>query len=271
MIDSDIITLLFRILFYILILNPTPSTMSNPRFYTPENLELGAITALPSSAATHASRALRLEVNDNATLFNGDGFDYHCELVSISKSAVTAKVLAKLALNNESPINITLLQAISSGDRMDYTMQKAIELGVNKIQPINSQRSVVKLAGDRADKRVEHWQNIVFSACEQSGRATAPTVSAIASLGHWLSANPPQSNQTRITLSPTATLKLQDLPKPTGPVYLLIGAEGGLTNDEIDLASQHGFTAVRLGNRVLRTETAALAAVAAMQVLWGDY
>ena len=245
--------------------------MSNPRFYTPENLELGAITALPSSAAAHASRALRLEVNDKATLFNGDGFDYECELVSLSKSAVTAKVLAKSVRTNESPINITLLQAISSGDRMDYTIQKAIELGINKIQPINSQRSVVKLTGDRADKRVEHWQNIVISACEQSGRASVAKVSAIATLGQWLNTNSNDNKQTRITLSPTATLKLQDIPKPTGPVYLLIGAEGGLTNDEIDLAGQHGFIAVQLGGRVLRTETAALAATAAMQILWGDF
>ena len=154
--------------------------MSNPRFYTPKNLEPGNTTSLPSNAAAHASRALRLDVGDSATLFNGDGHDYLCELLSVSKSTVTAKVLSKVVIANESPLNITLLQAISSGDRMDYTIQKAVELGVNAIQPINSQRSVVKLTGERAEKRQEHWQNVVISACEQSGRATIPQVTALA-------------------------------------------------------------------------------------------
>ena len=245
--------------------------MSNPRFYTPKNLEPGNTTSLPSNAAAHASRALRLDVGDSATLFNGDGHDYLCELLSVSKSTVTAKVLSKVVIANESPLNITLLQAISSGDRMDYTIQKAVELGVNAIQPINSQRSVVKLTGERAEKRQEHWQNVVISACEQSGRATIPQVTALASLANWLNSNPAQDNATRISLSPTAMQTLQGLPKPTGKIHLLIGAEGGLTNDEIDLACTHNFTPVQLGKRVLRTETAALAAVAAMQIIWGDF
>lgn len=245
--------------------------MSNPRFYTPENLELGIVTTLPSNAAIHASRALRLAVGDYATLFSGDGHDYLCELITVTKSTVTAQVISKTAIANESPLNITLLQAISSGDRMDYTIQKAVELGVNQIQPINSQRSVVKLSGDRAEKRKEHWQNVVISACEQSGRAVIPQVNNAMTLTNWLSSNSAQTNSTRITLSPTATQTLQDLAKPTGEIYLLIGAEGGLTNDEIELASAQGFNPVLVGKRVLRTETAALAAVAAMQIIWGDF
>lgn len=245
--------------------------MSTSRFYTPENLELGIITALPNNAAAHASRVLRLTVGDNATLFNGDGYDYLCELMTITKSTVTAKVIKKMIVASESPLNITLLQAISSGDRMDYTIQKAIELGVNKIQPINSQRSVVKLTGERAEKRKEHWQNVVISACEQSGRAIVPQVNSAITLANWLSHNPPQAESTRITLSPIATQTLQDLPAPTGEIYLLIGAEGGLTQDEIDLASSQGFKPVQLGKRILRTETAALAAVSAMQIIWGDF
>ncbi len=245
--------------------------MSTSRFYTPENLELGIITALPNNAAAHASRVLRLTVGDYATLFNGDGYDYLCELMTITKFTVTAKVIKKMIVASESTLNITLLQAISSGDRMDYTIQKAIELGVNKIQPINSQRSVVKLTGERAEKRKEHWQNVVISACEQSGRAIVPQVNSPITLANWLSHNPPQAVSTRITLSPIATQTLQDLPAPTGEIYLLIGAEGGLTQDEIDLASSQGFKPVQLGKRILRTETAALAAVSAMQIIWGDF
>lgn len=245
--------------------------MSNPRFYTPQTLELGLITPLPSNAANHASRALRLTVGDAATLFNGDSYDYLCELVTVTKSTVTAQVMSKHAVKNESPLNITLLQAISSGERMDYTIQKAVELGVNAIQPINSQRSVVKLTGDRAEKRQAHWQNIVISACEQSGRATVPQVNNAMTLANWLSQNPASTNASRITLSPTATQTLQDLALPTGEIYLLIGAEGGLTQAEIELASTQGFAAVQLGKRILRTETAALAAVAAMQIIWGDF
>ncbi len=245
--------------------------MSNPRFYTPGNLTLGIITSLPSNVATHASRALRLTAGDYATLFNGDGHDYLCELMTVTKSTVTAIVLSKTAVTNESPLNIILLQAISSGDRMDYTIQKAVELGVNKIQPINSQRSVVKLSGERAEKRKEHWQNVVISACEQSGRATIPQVNNAMTLTSWLTNNPAQAKNTCMTLSPTAKQTLQDLPKPAGEIYLLIGAEGGLTNDEIDLASTQGFKPILLGKRILRTETAALATIAAMQVIWGDF
>lgn len=245
--------------------------MSNPRFYTPENLEPGIFSTLPSSASIHASRALRLTAGDQVTLFNGDGYDYRCELTTVSKSQVIAQVMLKTSVANESTLNITLLQAISSGDRMDFTIQKAVELGVNKIQPINSQRSVIKLSGERAEKRKEHWQKIVISACEQSGRAVIPQVNDATTLTNWLRSNPTQSNITRITLSPTAIQILQDLPKPTGEICLLIGAEGGLTSDEINLASTQGFRSALLGKRILRTETAALAAIAAMQVIWGDF
>ena len=245
--------------------------MSNPRFYTPEQLTDGMITALPSNAAVHASRALRLVAGDHATLFNGDGNDYLCEFISVTKSAVTAKIISKTAVTAESPLNITLLQAISSGDRMDYTIQKAVELGVNNIQPINSQRGVVKLAGERAEKRKEHWQNVVIAACEQSGRAIIPKINNANTLANWLSNNPLLASDMRLTLAPTAIAALTNLPAPSGIIYLLIGAEGGLTNDEIELASSQGFTPILLGKRILRTETAALAAIAAMQIIWGDF
>ncbi|HLD10205.1 MAG TPA: 16S rRNA (uracil(1498)-N(3))-methyltransferase [Methylophilaceae bacterium] len=248
-----------------------------PRFYCDlkhdlkhrGNLALGAVITLPERAATHASRALRLETGDGVILFNGDGNDYISELLLVKKNIVTAKVKSIKKVECESPIKVTLAQAISSGDRMDFTIQKAVEMGVTAIQPIASQRSVVKLSGERAEKRREHWQNIVISACEQSGRALVPEVTAPLTLANWLGTEP--AFRTRIMLSPTATQTLQDLANPTGAICLLIGPEGGLTADEIDLAATHHFIPVRLGSRILRTETAALAALAAMQTLWGDF
>lgn len=247
--------------------------MSNPRFYCDpsksDKLALGAQVKLPENAAIHATRALRLNVGDQAILFNGDGQDYLVELTFIKKNEVMAKIHSSQMVENESPIQILLAQAISSGDRMDFTLQKAVEMGVTEIQPIASQRSVVKLSGERAEKRREHWQNVVNSACEQSGRAFVPKVYEPLSLSNWLATQP--KAQTKITLSPTADFSLKELVTPAGTICLLVGAEGGLTEDEINLAATQGFTPVRLGKRILRTETAPLAAIATMQTLWGDF
>lgn len=243
--------------------------MSIPRFYCPTILAPGAVVSLPPNAAAHASKSLRLKAGDKALLFNGDGNDYPCELVALQKNSVTAKVGAARQNGAESPLKITLAQAISSGDRMDFTIQKAVELGVTAIQPIASQRSVVKLSGERAEKRREHWQNIVISACEQSGRALVPEVAAPMPLASWLAHADHFS--LRLTMSPVAESTLHDLKAPTADICLLVGCEGGLTEDEINMASNKGFQSFRLGNRILRTETAPLAALAAMQLLWGDF
>jgi len=247
--------------------------MANLRFYTNAPLIPGGTFALSDSAAAHATRALRLGVGDSVTVFNGDGFDYQCTLTSVSKSAVSAQVNAKTQTHNESPLNITLIQAISSGDRMDFTIQKAVELGVTHIQPVNSQRSVVKLNAERAEKRTDHWQNIAISACEQSGRAVVPTVSAPLSFSHLFAhlAKISAPSDCKITLAPDATQHFNTMQKPSGNIYLLIGAEGGLTSEEIALSKTHGFASTLLGPRILRTETAALTAIAAMQTLWGDF
>jgi 16S rRNA (uracil1498-N3)-methyltransferase len=247
--------------------------MANPRFYcdpkTSDKLALGSQIKLSENAAIHASRVLRLDIGDSVTLFNGDGNDYAGELCFIKKNEVVAKINSVKSVDNESPIQVILAQAISSGDRMDFTIQKAVEMGVTAIQPIASQRSVVKLSGERAEKRCEHWQNVVNSACEQSGRAFVPKVAMPMSLANWLASQP--EAQTKITLSPTAEVSFKDLSLPTGNICLLVGAEGGLTTEEIALATSQGFTPVRLGKRILRTETAPLAAIAAMQTIWGDF
>lgn len=244
--------------------------MANLRFYTNSSLTINTIVQLSESAAAHASKALRLEVGDHAVLFNGDGFDYHCILTIVKKNAVSAQVLSARKIETESPLNITLLQAISSGDRMDFTIQKAVELGVKHIQPISSQRSVVKLNAERAEKRTEHWQNIAISACEQSGRAFIPKVLSPVTLDKWISLHP-QGQDTRILLNPIGAKRLTELNKPAAEVVLLIGAEGGLNTTEIELATVHGFQSIVLGPRILRTETAALTAIAAMQLVWGDF
>ena len=254
--------------------------MSNLRFYNPENLTIGATVKLSDNAAAHATRVLRLEISDEIVLFNGDGHDYTCAIASIKKSEVLAVVKTFVKITNESPLNITLLQGISSGDRMDYTIQKAVELGVTSIVPIVTTRSVVKLSNERAEKRLAHWQNVVIAACEQSGRAFVPTVSAPVQLSSWLQANShaasgdakiKTNDPTRILLNPIGALRLAELPKPAGNIELLIGAEGGLSQSEIDTSLSQGFQSVVLGARILRTETAPLAAIAAMQTIWGDF
>jgi 16S rRNA (uracil1498-N3)-methyltransferase len=160
--------------------------MSNLRFYSPEILSLGSMIKLSDSAASHATRALRLKAGNEINLFNGDGFDYACVLTLDKKNEVFAEVLSREYCNTESPLNITLLQGISSGDRMDYSIQKAVELGVKKIHPIATERSVVKLSAERTEKRLEHWQNVATSACEQCGRATIPIVMTPKTLTNWL-------------------------------------------------------------------------------------
>jgi len=243
--------------------------MSAPRFYCNAKLGPGVQLELPENAAHHASRVLRLKAGDQAVLFNGDGSDYLVDLLRVGKEGVTAKIREWSIIERESPLQVTLAQAISSGDRMDFTLQKAVELGVGAIQPLAAERSVVKLAGERAEKRREHWQNVVVSACEQSGRAVVPQVGAPTPLVNWLGAMPDFTR--KIMLSPTADQTLHDLPKPTGHICLLIGCEGGFAPPEVKAAESVGFTPVRLGPRVLRTESAALAALAAMQTLWGDF
>lgn len=242
--------------------------MSTPRFYCPNPLQAGLTIQLPNNAAVHATRALRLAVGDPVILFNGDGHDYAGTLTSVRKQEVSARIEQQQPKHNESPLRIILAQAISSGDRMDFTIQKAVEMGVHAIQPISSQRSIVKLSGERADKRREHWQNVAISACEQSGRAYVPAVAATLSLPQWLAAA--EEFSLKLTLDPLAQPSLAQLAAPSGSICLLIGPEGGLSEAEISLARDHGYQGVRLGPRILRTETAALATIAAMQALWGD-
>lgn len=242
--------------------------MSTPRFFIEQKLALGAKFLLPPGPARHAARVLRLTPGDILQLFNGQGGAYAARIEQIRKDEVEVRVTAFEDRDCESPLQVLLAQGISSGERMDYTLQKAVELGVAAIQPIAAKRSVVKLAGERADKRVAHWQGVVNSACEQSGRNRVPAVAQPLSLANWLAQRPIGR---LLFLSPLANTRLTDFPEPQGLQILVAGPEGGFEAEEIAALESADAIAVRLGPRVLRTETAALAALAAMQMAWGDF
>lgn len=245
--------------------------MAIPRFFCPVALLAGSTFDLPPDAARHACRALRLSEGDEVTLFDGAGGEFAGMIVAIARDKVTVTLGDRLGVERESPLAVTLVQALQTGDKMDMTVQKAVELGVASIVPVASRRSVLKLEGERAVRRVAHWRAVAVSACEQCGRNRVPPVDDISGLERWL-AQPVASSVRRLMLAPggASSLQAQVLPGGACRIELLIGAEGGLAPEEMALAEAAGFQAVRLGPRVLRTETAGLAALAAIQALWGD-
>lgn len=241
--------------------------MNSPRFYCREPLAPGAHVDLPEPVARHV-RVLRLQPAAEVVLFDGRGGEYSATIERIERDRVVAAIGTWQEVERESSLAITLVQALQTGDKMDYTIQKAVELGVRTIVPVTSRRSVLRLEGERAGKRVAHWQGVVASACEQCGRNQVPLVTPLEKLESWLAR--PAGETLRLMLAPGAEVALPALP-PTNDVQLLVGAEGGLDPQEVIAARQAGFQAVRLGPRVLRTETAGLAALAALQTLWGDF
>ena len=244
----------------------TSATRLVPRFFAPVELSPGAEIELPERAARHCA-VLRLRCGDAVTVFNGEGGEFAAKLTRASRNNARAVVISMQAVERESPLAIVLAQCVSSGDRMDVTLQKSTELGVSRIVPIASERSVVRLSSDRADRRVAHWRNVVVAACEQCGRNRVPEIAAITDLATFLGRV--RGEGMRLLLAPDADRDLKHL-EPPRAVTLLVGPEGGLTLGERRDAGTSGFEPVRFGPRVLRTETAPLAAIAAMQALWGD-
>jgi len=241
--------------------------MRVPRAYTPQALAVGQSVQLAAATSHHLLKVLRLQCGHPVALFNGDGYEYHTALEADDGKLATLTVTGVSQPRRESTLHISLGQGISRGERMDLVMQKAVELGVNNITPLWTRRAQVRLTGKRLDKRLEHWRGIIQAACEQSGRLLLPELHAATELEPWLDA---PGATTRVVLDPEADTPLCALARAQR-VQILIGPEGGLDKQELQAALAAGFKPVRLGARILRTETAALAALAALQTLWGDF
>jgi 16S rRNA (uracil1498-N3)-methyltransferase len=238
------------------------------RVYVDAPLTPGERVALQGSAATHITRVLRLRPGDALTLFNGHGGEYAASLAEARGGRLSVAVGEAQPIERESALGLTLAQGVSRGERMDLVVQKATELGVGGIAPVFTERSVVRLSAPQAARKLEHWRAIAVGACEQSGRNRLPQLSAPVPLADFLKAATPG---TRLLLSPEGAVRIQDLPRPAAAVTVLIGPEGGLTEAERASAVAAGFTPVRLGPRVLRTETAAIAALSVLQSAFGDF
>jgi 16S rRNA (uracil1498-N3)-methyltransferase len=241
------------------------------RIHVPGPIEAGGECALNAAQSHHLHGVLRLKPGDALVLFDGAGAEYGATLLRAGKRGVTVTVGERRSVSRESSLAVTLAQAVSSGERMDYTIQKAVELGAAAIQPLAASRSVVRLSSERAGRRASHWQAVAIAACEQCGRNHVPSVGAVLPLDRWLARLPAAGDGARrLLLTPRADARLRDLEPPRHPVILLAGPEGGFTQEEEAAARRSGFVPLSLGPRVLRTETAAVAALAAMQSLWGD-
>lgn len=237
------------------------------RIFVATVLTASAELDLPDEAARHVAQVLRMRAGEALTLFDGSGGEYAAVIVDAGRRDVRVRIDQHHAVDRESRLDVTLAQCVSKGDRMDYTIQKAVELGVSRIVPLLSERSVVKLDAERWDKKLEHWRGVAVSACEQSGRTRVPEIVAVQKLDAWLAV--PAEGRLRLVLAPTESVSLRTL-DAAATIALLIGPEGGLSDAEIAAARRAGCIGIGLGPRVLRTETAGVATLAALQVLWGD-
>lgn len=239
-----------------------------PRFYVDFALSPDSVVELPDNVVRHLN-VLRVKNTEEIVLFNGNGKAYPALPEVLEKRRASVRILREEATDNESPLNIALVQAVSAAERMDFTLQKSVELGVAEIRPVISERCVVRLSGERAEKRVARWQEIVVSACEQSGRNIVPKVLPLSTYAQALQQLPQET--AKLLMSLNRAQKLSDVQPQSGKVVFMVGPEGGWTEKEEQQAFDAGFQSVTLGKRVLRTETASLAAIAAMQTLWGDF
>ena len=241
--------------------------MRIPRIFHPEKLSVDKSFDLSTAASHHLTKVLRLGEAHPLILFDGDGYDYHAIVTRLGKT-VRVNVNQAMEKNTESPVNIHLGQVISKGDKMEYTVQKAVELGVNAITPLFSERCDIRLNSERQAKKQRQWQLIIENACQQCGRSVVPVCHMPMQLNQWIETN---NYQLKLMLEPTGSIKLSALPKNNiQSVSLLIGSEGGFSTAETTLANAHGFTAINLGKRILRTETAGVTMLAILQAQYGD-
>jgi 16S rRNA (uracil1498-N3)-methyltransferase len=227
---------------------------------------MNSTVVLDKTASHHLIRVLRMKAGTAITVFNNSAYEYDCELLDENQKAASIRVNAVTECHRESPLRIHLLQGVSRGDRMDLSIQKATELGIGKITPVLCNRTNVSLDIERQKKKLAHWQQIIISACEQSGRSQHVDLDTACTLEVALQQTMPAL---KLVLDPAADTSLRTIDKAE-EVILLIGPEGGLTKTEIELAQKHGFIGVSMGPRILRTETASIACIAALQALWGD-
>ncbi|NIF21200.1 MULTISPECIES: 16S rRNA (uracil(1498)-N(3))-methyltransferase [Pantoea] len=241
--------------------------MRIPRIYHPEPLTVGSDIFLEEDAANHVGRVLRMGAGQELELFDGSNLTFKAEIAQADKKRVRVSVLSSQLDDRESPLHLHLGQVMSRGEKMEFTIQKSIELGVNVITPLFSERCGVKLDAERLAKKIQQWQKIAIAACEQCGRNRVPEIREAMTLEAWCAE---QENGLKLNLHPRANQSINTLPLPVERVRLLIGPEGGLSADEIAMTAQQGFSDILLGPRVLRTETTALTVITALQVRFGD-
>ena len=241
--------------------------MRIPRIYEAVDLRPGLALNLSDEAANHVGRVLRMQAGQTLVLFNGQGGQYTANITHADKKTVQVLVGEFDDQECESPLAFHLGQVISRGEKMEFTIQKSVELGVNQITPLFSRRGGVKLAGERLEKKIQQWQSIAIAACEQCGRNRVPEIRPAMQLSDWLAE---QTSDLKLNLHPKAEFSVSTLPAPKAGIRLLIGPEGGLSDEEISQANDHDFIDILLGPRVLRTETAALTAITALQCRFGD-
>jgi 16S rRNA (uracil1498-N3)-methyltransferase len=239
------------------------------RSYISDSLHIGQELVLSELATNHLVRVLRLGADDYCVLFNGDGYDYQARITSVAKRGAGVEIISSHAVTNESPVHITLVQGIARGEKMDWILQKATELGVQRIVPVITDRTEVKLDSERSDKKMNHWLGVVASACEQSGRARLPEIVEPCALANWPLRD---KNFNKFALDPGGVFGFADLAK-TKPVAvsLAIGPEGGFSERDLAALKAGGYEGLRMGPRILRAETAGPAAIAALNVLCGDW
>lgn len=245
--------------------------MEENRFYHSENLELKQVVELGSQTHIHATKVLRLKTGDKFALFNGDGFDYVAKVAEVTKHKTLVEIIDKYEVNHESPLTITLAQGLAASDKMDWIIQKAVELGIQSIQPLFTERSIVKLDRERADKKLEHWRTVALAACEQTGRSAIPKILSPLPLSQWLSDQEKQTETLRLILTPLKAQNINYLNQKPSSIIFMVGPEGGFSEKEMALASHSAFIPVNFGERILRTETASIVALSIMQNLWGDF
>ena len=240
--------------------------MRIPRFYEPTSLAEGQHHSLSDAVVQHVCKVLRMKAGDHIHLFDGNGREYSCIIEHADTRSASVKVRAISTINRQSPLNIHIGQSISRGERVDYVVQKATEMGMHAMTPLFTERCEVRLNSERQDKRIRHWQQVAISACEQSLRNTLPIINPAKQLNDWLNS---VEADVKLVLHHHTQVPLSQMATPAS-IALLIGPEGGLTDAEITMAIDAGFQPVTLGPRVMRTETAPVAALSILQYLWGD-